>query len=79
MYDVVALQNQTVEVIRSKLRVGDWQLQPGLVERIYETVGEESNLRWLISVALGSINEPGDGVLWPTFVGHYNGSYQGLA
>jgi len=23
MYDVVALQNQTVEVIRSKLRVGD--------------------------------------------------------
>jgi len=23
-------------------------------------VGEESNLRWLISVALGSINKPGD-------------------
>jgi hypothetical protein len=60
MYDVVALQNQTVEVIRSKLRVGDWQLQPGLVERIYEMVGGESNLRWLISVALGSINEPGN-------------------
>jgi hypothetical protein len=57
MYDVISLQNQAVDVIRNKLYRAEWQLQPAVVERIYENVGEESTLRRLIRVSLGTIKE----------------------
>jgi len=55
MYEVISLQNQAVEAIRNKLYQSQWQLQPAVVERIYQSVGEESTLRRLIRVGLGTI------------------------
>jgi hypothetical protein len=57
LYQVTALQNQAVDHIRACLSSGDWQLQPGVVKRIYEHVGETSTLRQMVRVGLGTINQ----------------------
>ena len=58
VYQVFALQNQATDVIRAKLGSGDWQLEPDVVGRVYQDVGEMSVLRQVITAALGTIDKP---------------------
>jgi hypothetical protein len=58
LYEVFALQNQAVDVIRAKLGSSVWQLDPYVVKRFYQNAGEHTTLRHVIAAALGTIRKP---------------------
>ena len=53
-YFVEALHNQALDVLRHKLGEGEWQIQPHVVQRVYEALHAQTPLRRLIRILLNT-------------------------
>ena len=73
-YQISALSNQVTDMIRSNIANGEWDLQPSIVNDIYEAAPAGSPLREVIRAALGRLprsSVDGEGQAWrATFLKH---------
>jgi hypothetical protein len=54
-YKISALSNQVTDLIRVNLAGGEWQLEAGIVDAIYQAAESSSPLREVVKAALGQV------------------------
>lgn len=64
-YEIAALSNQVTDLIRASLASGEWELQAGVVDAIYQAAPVNSPLREVVKAALGKLPRASiDGEEW---------------
>ena len=57
VYDVRALHNQAMNVLRSKFDDREWTHQPFILAEVYSRLGDETQLKAFVRASIGGIKE----------------------